>query len=91
MISAEAVEQPPSESEFSDDDIFIEMLLAENGSFDGGIEQDIEEIYSLIEEDLIDAPEEIILSAIYEETVYDLIEGLSAEELEEVYYDLASI
>ncbi len=89
IVTAEAIGQ--SDSEFSEDDIFIEMLMAENGSFDGDIEQDAEEIYSLIEDDLIDAPEEIILSDIYEETIYDIIEGLSEEELEEVYDGLASI
>ena len=89
VVTAGAIEQPVSE--FSEDDIFIEMLMADNDFSNGDIEQDTEEMYSLIEEDLIDAPEGIILSDIYEETIYDLIEGLSDEELEEVYDDLASI
>jgi hypothetical protein len=89
IVTAGAIEQPTSE--LSEDEVFIEMLLAENGFSGGDIEQDSEELYALIEEDLIDEPDEIILSDIYEETIYDFIEGLSEEELEDVYDGLASI
>jgi hypothetical protein len=47
-----------------------------------------DEIMSLMEEDLASASEDMVPDDIYEETVYDLLDELSYEEIEQVYKKL---
>lgn len=71
--------------------IFSDMFSAEADFSNGDIEQVAEDMFLLVEEDLTAVPEEMVLSVIYEQSIYDLLEGLSAEEFEDVYEGLASI
>ena len=74
-----------------DDDILIEVLLAQADSFNGDIEQEAEDMFLLVEEDLRAVPDEMIIHGIYEPTIDDFLDDLSDEEFEEIYQELASI
>ncbi len=55
------------------------------------MEQFAEDMLLLIEESWQPASDEIVLDAIYEQSIYDMVEDLSAEEFEEVYESLESV
>ena len=74
-----------------DDDILIDVLLAQADSFDGDIEQEAEDMFLLVEEDFRAVPDEVIIYRIYEPTIDDFLDDLSAEEFDEIYQELASI
>lgn len=83
--------QTASDLQIFEDDIYFEPLLAQVDPFNGYDEQQAEDIFLLIEEDLFAAEEEMVVDSIYEQDIYDLLEDLSHEEFEEMYDDLASI
>ena len=74
-----------------DDDILIDVLLTQADSFNNDIEQEAEDMFLLIEEDLRAVPDEMIIHGIYEPTIDDFFDDLSDEEFEEIYNGLASI
>jgi hypothetical protein len=74
-----------------DEDIFSDTLLAQVAFSNGDIEQEEEDMFLLVEEDLAAVPDEIVLYDIYEPTMDDLLEELSDEEFEDVFDGLTSI
>lgn len=88
---ADSTELAMLELEALDEEAFIETFLARADFTNGELEEYEDEMFSLIEDDLLDLSEEMITYDIYEQSIYDYLDDLSEEELEDVYESLASI
>ncbi|NQU07683.1 MAG: zf-HC2 domain-containing protein [Candidatus Abyssubacteria bacterium] len=72
-------------------DEFILALADLDIGSNGDMEQETENMFFLIEEDLQSVPDDMVSYDIYEQTIDDYLDDLSPEELEDVYESLASI
>ncbi len=90
----ETIERPGPETESAGATGYDEFMLAladlDIGS-NGDMEQEAENMFLLIEEDLQSVPDDMVSYDIYEQTIDDYLDDLSPEELEDVYEGLASI
>jgi anti-sigma factor RsiW len=91
IFEVDEVEFAMSGLESLDDEMLDELLLAQADSSNGYVDQDGDDMLSLIEEDLLAALEEMVLDGFDDESIDDYLEDMSEEELEEVYVSLASI
>jgi len=91
VSGADSTELAMLELEALEEEVFIETFLAQADFTNGELEEYEDEMFSLIEDDLLDLSEEMITYDIYEQSIYDYLDDLSEEELEDVYESLASI
>ncbi len=91
-MPAEAAVVDDVDYELSEAESYAELLLAMADYSDGDLEEEIaEEMLALIEEDMQAVSEDMAPYDLYEQSIYDYLEDLSSEELEEMYEGLASI
>jgi len=90
-VPAVAVESADVGYETFGENGYGESLLAMVDYSNGDIEEIAEDMFLLIEEDLQAASEDMIPYDIYEQSIYDFLDDLSPDELDDVYEGLASI
>jgi len=90
-VPAVAVEPADVGYEIFGENSYGESLLAMVDYSNGDIEDVAEDMFLLIEEDLQAVSEDMIPYDIYEQSIYDFLDDLSPDELDDVYEGLASI
>jgi hypothetical protein len=79
------------DASLSDEEIIEYFLSDEDDYSDNGYDAASEELALLMGDDLIEQVDEMVLSEIYEQGIYEYMEDFSDEELEDFYEGLASI